>query len=235
MENLTINTPEGRASYPHVTNPDNYMGKEKYKLKLILDPQKPEVQDFMDQVTGFVEAAKAEASAGLKEELAGLDPASKNPKTIKQIKTITGQLEDIDTDYRSPLTEEYDRDTDEPTGNVIFDMKSNASFVNKKTKETIKLVPRLWDANGDPIRGERPDIKGGSRLSAKTTLHAYAAGFGCGTSARLGDVQVIRLAQGGGGAEGGAGFGKVAGGFVQEAPAFAPAASSGSDDSSMDY
>ena len=230
MENLTINTPVGRASYPHITNPDSYMGKEQYKLKLILDPQKPEVQTFIDKVNGFVTAAKAEASAGLKEEIAGLDPASKNPKTQKQVKTITGQLEDIDTDYRSPLTEEFDRDTDEPTGNVIFDMKSNASFVNKKTKEVVKLVPKLWDADGVPIRGERPDIKGGSMLAAKTTLYAYAAGFGCGTSARLADIQVVKLAQGGGSGSD-AGFGKVAGGFVQEAPAF----DSVSDDSSMDY
>lgn len=233
MENITLNTPIGRASYPHVTTFDTYMGKEAYKLDLILDPALPEVAAFVKKVDGFITAAKAEASEGLKEELAGLDTNSTNPKTIKQIKTITGQIEDIDTDYRSPLTEEFDRDTDAPTGNVIFKMKSNASFIDKKTKQKIELVPKLWDAAGKPIQGERPLIKGGSQLAAKTTLYAYAASFGCGTSARLADVQVVKLSQGGGGSGSDAGFGKVEGGFVQEAPAFSPAAASGDD--SMDY
>lgn len=214
MENLIINTPVGRASFPHITKPDTYMGKEQYKLKLILDPQKDDVKAFVKQVETFVNSAKEEASAGLKEELAGLDPASKNPKVQKQLKTLQNQIDDIDTDYRSPLTEEFDRDTDEPTGNLIFDMKFNASFINKKTKEKVELVPRLYDVDGKVIQGECLVIKGGSQLAARTTLFVYAAGFGCGTSARINDVQIVKLSQGGGSGSDSAGFGKVAGGFV---------------------
>ena len=232
MENLVINTPVGRASFPHITSPDSYMGKEQYKLKLILDPNKPDVEAFVKKVEKFVQSAKDEASAGLKEELAGLDPNSENPKVKKAIKTITGQIADIDDDYRSPLTQEFDRDTDEATGNLVFDMKSNASFVNKKTKEVVKLVPPLFDSEGKPMSGERPLIKGGSQLAAKTTLFAYAAGFGCGTSARINMVQVVKLAQGGAGG-GDAGFGKVDGGYIQEAPAFS--ADSADDSPNMDY
>jgi len=232
MEKLTINTPVGTASYPHLTAPDEFMGKLQYKCDLRLDPKDADVQPFVKKVEAYVTAAKAEALVELTEKLAGLDTNSNNPTITKSVKKVTKQIEELDDEYRSPISDEYDRDSGEATGLIIFKMKSNADFVDKKTKKKIDIIPKLYDADGNFIRGDRPVIKGGSKLSLQAILTSYVADFGCGVSSRLGAVQIVKLSSGGG-SGGDAGFGKVDGGFVQEAPAFSPAAA-GSDDS-MDY
>lgn len=235
MERLVdVFTPVGTASYPHITEPDNFQNKEQYKCDLRLDPSNDGVQAFLDKIDAYVAAGKAEALAELKEDLAGMNTNSQDPKVKKAIKAITSKIEDIDEDYRSPLSAEYDKDTGEATGKYLFKMKSNASFYDKKNKRDVSLAPRLFDANGEMIRGDRPSIKGGSKVSIKTSLSTYNAVFGAGVSARMGDTQIVKLSQGGGGG-GDAGFGKVDGGFVQEVePTFNPQEDSAPDDN-CDY
>ena len=230
MDNLTINTPIGTASYPHLTTPDEYMGKLQYKCDLRLDPKKEDVQTFVKKVEAYVEAAKAEALVKLNESLEGMDSSSSNPAIKKSIKAVTTQISELDDEYRSPLSEEYDKESGEATGLLIFKMKSNASF-KKKDKTVVELVPKLYDSDGIQIEGERPLIKGGSKLSLQAILTSYVAGFGCGVSSRLGAVQIVKLSSGGGSDS--AAFGKVDDGFKQEAPAFEPASSGDSDN--MDY
>ena len=103
MEPLELNTPVGVASYPHITKSDTYQGKEQYKCNLLLDPSKPDVAKFIDDVNNYVTEAKEEASAAYKEELAGLDADSKNPKTVKRVKTLLKAIEEIDEEYRHPI------------------------------------------------------------------------------------------------------------------------------------
>lgn len=222
MDLLKLNTALGVASYPHITSPDTFMGKEQYKCDLRLDPTKDDAKAFIAKVEAYVEKAKVEALVELQGKLDALDSNSANPTVKKACKALATQIEDLDEDYRSPLIDEYDKASGEATGLVLFKMKSNASFVTKdKDKKTIMLTPQLFDAEGKQITGERPLIKGGSKLIIQTSLSAYVAGFGCGVSARMGATQIIKLSQG----NSEAAFGAVDGGFVQEekeeAPSFA--------------
>jgi hypothetical protein len=208
MEQMQFNTPVGTASYPHLTNPDTFMNRTSYNCKLVLDTNKDEVTAFVNKINSYVERAKEEARAEVTEALSGLDGNSKNPKTKKKHKELSDKLASLDDDYRTPLTDEYD-DNDEPTGNVILYLKSNASFQHK-TKGTISLAPKFYDASATPMEA-RPLIKGGAQIALQGTLLSYNASFGAGVSARINSVQIVSL---GGGAVGGdAGFAAHAGGF----------------------
>lgn len=231
MNALSINTPVGTASYPHLTQPDSYMGKEAYKCNLVLDPSNPAVNEFIEKVNKYVAAAKQEATEGFKEELAGLDTNSTNPKTLKQIKTLNNAITDMDEEFRAPLAEEFDKDTDKPTGNWVIKTKSNASFKDKKTGKIIEIAPKIFDATGHQLTGERPDIRGGSKLALGIKLIPYNASFGCGISAQISAVQVVSLASGGSGG-GDGGFAAVAGGYVAPKQEFDAQAS---DSPSMEY
>lgn len=223
MEPLVINTPVGVASFPHIDKPDSYRGKEQYKCNLILDPSKADVATFVDEVNSYVEKAKEEASAAFKEELADLDADSKNPKIAKKVKTLLKAIEEIEDEYRHPIEDEYDRETDEPTGKILIRAKSNASF--KKGNETIEIQPKLYDSTSHVMSGPRPQVRGGSQLALGVKLIPYSAGFGSGVSVRLNAVQIVKL-NAGAASGGDASFGAVAGGYVAEQPAFSPAANS---------
>lgn len=223
MEPLVINSPVGVASFPHIDKPDSYMGKEQYKCNLILDPSKADVAAFVEKVNSYVEKAKEEASAAYKEELAGIDENTTSPKLLKKRKTLLKAIEEIEDEYRHPIEDEYDRETEEPTGKVLIRAKSNASF--KKGNETIEIQPKLYDSTGHAMSGPRPQVRGGSQLALGVKLMPYSAGFGSGVSVRLNAVQIVKLNSGVTSA-GEASFGAVEGGYVAEKPAFSSVDSS---------
>ena len=228
MEDLNIFTPKARARYPHLTNPDAFQGVSKYKCDLMFDPANPEHSQFIAAVRKYETGAKKEIVEVAQAELDDLDANSKNPAIIKKIKALQVLVSDIDTEFNSPLKEEFDKDTGEPTGLYILRSSSKSSFIDKKTKAVINIAPKLYDATGNIISGDRPQIGGGSELIMKVKLRGYSESFGCGLSSQIQAVQIIKLFEGGGGSDDG--FSAVAGGGY-----VAPKAETFSDSDSMAY
>ena len=212
MQPYKLNTPTGTASYPHLTTPDTFKGKESYKCDLIYDASDEAVIAFSAKVDGFLAKAKVEALEELQANLEALPAASKNPKDLKARESLEAQIAGLDDDYRSPLTERYDNEG-QPTGELVLKTKSNAGFTDRKTGEYIKIAPAIYDANAKKM-AVRPIITPGSKLEMQISLVPYCAGggIGAGVSCRILAVQVISLASGLDTGDGG-GFGKKEGGF----------------------
>lgn len=233
MKPTKVFTPVGIASYPHLTQPDNYQGVESYKCKLRLDGSDPEVIKLKAKLDKLAATALAEAIEESTETLNKLkENKSKAPTVVNKIKKAQDSLDSLEAgDFRMPLEEEYD-DNGDLTGNLLLNTKSKASFFDKKTSTTVSLAPKFFDAGAKPMTS-RPDIRGGSKLALGTSVISYNAGgdIGAGLSVRITAVQIIELA---GSSAGGEGFGAQDGfdGSDYVAPEAEPVAA---DDESMDY
>lgn len=92
---------------------------------------------------------------------------------------------------------EYDKETEEPTGNLIFKFKMKASGISKKNgkEEKWSRKPALFDAKGVPLRGKLPQIWGGSEgIVAFIADPYFIPGTGvAGVSLKLDAVQILKL------------------------------------------
>ena len=166
---MDIITPKGIASYPWLTKPDTKFG-EKFKTDLILNPANESVQAFIAKCDSFCDKERKKALVLATKDLEACPEGSANPKTIKKRAGIEKLIEKLGEDeYRKPYFDEYDKDTDEPTGNVVVRVKCNAEGKNKKTGEVYSLAPKMFDAHAN-ILSERPDVFGGSKLALKIIL-----------------------------------------------------------------
>lgn len=209
MSNVQMVTPNGIASYPHLTTPDTYQGKDEYNCKLILDPAVPSVQAFKADLEKQLEATTQVYLAELTEKISKMDPAAAAPKFKKayeETKALITRLTARDT--RNPLVEEYDKEGN-ATGKLVFTCKSKSSF-KKKDGTSVDLKPKFHDASGSLMAG-RPLISGGAEIALSITVLPYcmSAAIGSGLTARINGVQIITL--GGGGSGGGGGFAKQEG------------------------
>lgn len=206
-KSIQLITPNGFASYPHLTSPDTYQGKSEYNCKLVFDPRKPEVQDFKAKLDKYLESTTAEYLAEFTEKLSGMDANATGPKAIKayaELKALINRL--TDGDVRNPLTEEEDKEGN-LTGNLVFTCKSKSEFT-KKDGTVVSLAPKFHDASGNLMTG-RPLISGGAELALSIAVLPYcmSASIGSGLTARINGVQIISL----GGDGGGGGFAKQSG------------------------
>jgi len=99
----------------------------------------------------------------------------------------------------------------EEDGKVIFKFKMKASGTNKKTGDSFKQRPALFDSELKPINPEETLIWGGSKLRVSwKPLLWFTPMLGAGVSLKLQSVQVKELVEGSttGGADG---FDKVEG------------------------
>ena len=134
----------------------------------------------------------------------------------------------------NPLfTEEYDKETEEPTGNLIFKIKMTASGKNKKTGKPWTRKPTLFDAKGQPMK-VIPAIWGGTvgKVSFEAAPYFINGTGTAGVGFYLNAVQIIELRSGGGGDAASHGFGEEEG-FAYEEPT-SPAAKEGFDSSAED-
>ena len=209
MSNVQMVTPNGIASYPHLSTPDTYQGKDEYNCKLILDPSIPAVQEFKESLEKQLEATTVVYLQGLKDKLSKLDPDAQAPKFKKDYAETKALVERLQArDVRNPLVEEYDKEG-LATGKLVFTCKSKSSF-KKKDGTVVDLQPKFHDASGAVMAG-RPLISGGAEIALSITVLPYcmSAAIGSGLTARINGVQIISL--GGGGAGGGGGFAKQEG------------------------
>lgn len=175
-------TPRGVFKFPNLVTPD-YGTKDfpkvngEWNVRLILDAS--EAQGLIAKLNP--EFAKAKLKA--EEEFAKLPIA-----TRKKLKDVT---------FNDFYTEVYDKETEEPTGQIEFRFKSAASGVSKDKKKWERKVA-LFDAKGVPIK-KIAAIWGGTVGKVSFTASPYfIPGTGAaGLSLRLEAVQIIELSAGG--------------------------------------
>lgn len=191
-------TPKGTFKYPRLTEPD--FGSKafpdpdgSYKLTLVL-PQ-AQAQKFIDQLQPeFDKAIELGQEAFAKLPVA-------NRKKMGDVKT---------QDFYSEV---YDKDTEEPTGEIEFKFKCKAGGTTKAGKEWKRTVA-IFDAKGNPAKGVK-EIWGGTEGKVSFTASPYfvAATGTVGLSLRLEAVQILKLVVGGPRDAAGYGFGKEEGDF----------------------
>lgn len=196
-----FNSPRGVFRYPALDKPD-YGSKKfqdpegSYKTDLIL-PLKV-AQPLIDKLTPLHEAAVEAA----REEFSKL-----KVETRKKLKDVT-----VNEFY----SEEFDKETEEPTGNVIFRFKRKASG-KRKDGTPWKITIPVFDAKGKPLK-KVPEIWGGSEGAIRFAVKPYfiPGTAACGVNLKLLAAQLIELRQGGGRDAEGYGFGEEDGYQAEE-------------------
>lgn len=205
-----MTSPQGVFRYPALAAPD--YGNDKYpapqgvfKVSLVLKESDPTTQNFIERLMPFYRDAEVE----------GLEAFAALPVgTRKKLKEVSkGSL------YETV----YDKDTEQPTGEIEFRFKLNASGIYKRGPNAGKkwsAQPVLFDAMGrkmDPA----PNIWGGTvgRIGFQPMPYFVASDGKYGLSLRLTGAQIINLVTKGDYSAEQLGFGAVEGGY-----AFEPAA-----------
>lgn len=204
VKNPTGTTPKGIFKYPALDKPD--YGNEKfpkpngeYKVQLILS--EADAQPLIDKLQPTYDAAIEEGKA----EFAKLKVEAR-----KKLKELTAN--DL-------YAIEYDRETEEPTGNLIFKFTMAASGENKK-KEKWSRKPAVFDAKGKPLL-KVPAIWGGTigKVSYEASPYFIPGTGAAGLKLRLNAVQIIDLVSGGQRDAGAYGFDSEEGYEGSDAPA----------------
>ena len=171
-------SPKGESLFSHIIDIDygtkDYPDKEgSYNITLRLNAAdaeklKASIADELEEAVENMEACFAE-----------LKPASR-----KQLGQPT---------FIEPGTEEYERDTEEPTGNYLFRFKTRAHYEDRQGRKRDRHVP-VFDAFQSPVKlKEEPGF--GSVVRVAFTAVPYfvdATGRG-GLSLYLDAVQIIKL------------------------------------------
>ncbi|QBE66857.1 ssDNA-binding protein [Pseudoduganella lutea] len=195
-QNFKATTPKGTFKYPALTKPD--YGNEQfpkpngeYKVQLILS--QADAEPMIAKLQPHFDAAVAEGESKFKELKV------EQRKKLKELK-----VNDL-------YTPEYDKDTEEETGNVIFKFTMAASGENQK-KEKWTRKPALFDAKGKPML-KAPDIWGGTegKVSFEAAPYFIPGTGAAGLKLRLNAVQIIDLVSGGQRDAGAYGFGEEEG------------------------
>lgn len=194
-KNFTGITPKGVFKFPNLIKPD-YGTKEfpkpegEYNTRLVMTLA--EAQELIDKLQP--EMDKAEELA--KEKFAEMPVATR--KKIGAPKA---------NDFYAEI---YDKETEEPTGEVEFRFKMRASGKNAKG-EKWERKPTIFDAKGKPVTLKQ--LWGGSKGKVSFEVVPYfVAGTGAyGITLYLRAAQVIELNQGGSRSASDFGFGQEEG------------------------
>lgn len=204
-KNPSFTSPKGTFKFPALSKPD--FGNERfpkpngeYKVQLVLSRE--DAAPLIAKLQPLHDAAVAEGKA----EFAKLKVEAR-----KKLKELT---------VNDMFAIEYDKETEEETGNVIFKVGTSASGKNAKGEPWTRKVP-LFDAKGQPL-GPKTQIWGGTVGKVAFEVGSYfVPGTGsAGLKLYLTGAQVIELVSGGQRNAGSLGFGEEEGGYVEEASAF---------------
>jgi hypothetical protein len=171
----TLNSPKGAFKFPKLTTPDTkFKAEGEYSVKLIVASDAPGVADLISK-------CDKEAADSLKE-------AKANAKNAAEAKKW-------ETKYL-PYAHVEDEESGEPTGEVEFKFTMKASGVSKKTGKPWTRKPALFDAKGNPIKGE-VEIGGGTigKISFQIIPYAPTTTVGASCKLALEAVQIIELRQ----------------------------------------
>lgn len=214
----SFTTPKGTFKYPALTKPD--FGNEEYpnpdgsfKVAVII-PMGPEVQALIDKLTPLWDVAVAEGAV----EFA---------KLAMPVRKKLGALKE-----QMFYEEEYDVETELPTGNVIFKVKTKYKITDKKDKSVRFNKIGLFDSLGKPLPADTLIYGGTTGKVAFQTNPYFVAGQGmAGLSLRLTAAQVINLVGPGARNAEGYGFGAEEDGYVASDAVAAPADEAGEEPS----
>lgn len=183
-------SPIGVFKYPKISEPD-YGTKEypkengEFSVKLVLEADSAEAKSLIAALTPHYEAALAEAQ----EKFAQLPIASRK----KLGKVIANPL----------FNEVYDKETEEPTGQIEFSIKMKHKVEIKKgpkAGKTLIFWPTVFDAKGLRIpRDGMPAIWGGTTGRVSFEVYPYfvsSSGQG-GLGLRMLAVQIVKPVFGG--------------------------------------
>jgi len=168
QRNIKLNTPEGVAKFPWLSQPDTrFNDAGEYSVNLVL----PEDD---------------EKTIALKEKIDGIFATFQ--KTLKGAKA---KKPADSLGYEAEFTEDGDE-----TGNVIFKFKAKTGYISKKTNAWVPMnPPKLFDSKLQPIPNGT-DIWGGSTMIVNFTPAPYDHGKNIGVTLRLNAVQIIQIVNG---------------------------------------
>jgi hypothetical protein len=173
-------TPKGIFVYPYLVKPDfgtgafaNSTGIFKVNLRLSKDEAEPILEDLQAIYDEAIEEGKQKFAA-LKVE------------ARKKLKTLT----------ETPLfDEEYDKETEEPTGDIVFKFSTKASGISAKGEPWSRKIP-LFAASGKPIK---PATVGGGtigKVSYEAVPYFIPATGVAGVKLYLVAAQILELSEG---------------------------------------
>lgn len=179
QKNPRFTTPVGTAIYPWITKADTKFNPEgDYRCKLRIPSE--EAQKLMKEVTEATDKAVNEATLEKK----------------KKVKVAP-----------VPFTEVID-DNGQETGEIDFNFKRKASFLNKEGKKVDIRIP-IFDSAGNQVNDI--NLFGGSKIKISFEMIPYSTAIGTGVSLRMLAVQVLELVDGSGGSSSSFGFGQEEG------------------------
>lgn len=176
-------TKKGKAIYPRLTGEPDYKFNKAGVYSVKLEQSLADGQALVEVIDAAMQGALVEAKekyATAKQEYAALK--SKAGKKPPKEPTL------VDKPYF----------VDEENDTVTFTFKMTASGESRKTKQKFTQKPALFDAQGQPVKG---DIKlgGGSTIRVSYEVVPFVSPLGAGASLRLKAVQVIDLVEWGSG------------------------------------
>jgi hypothetical protein len=198
-------SPKGKFAYPAITKPDYGNDKHpkphgEYKVSLVLTEK--EAQPFIKQLQETYDSAIEAGEEAFKE----LGVAQR-----KKLGSVT---------KNDLYAVEYDKQTEEPTGNVIFKFSMKASGKNKKGEEWHRK-PSVFDAKGKPIKTAINIWSGTVGKVAYSTSPYFVEGTGsAGLKLYLNAVQIIELVNGDSKGASAFGFGEEDGFTAEEEESF---------------
>jgi hypothetical protein len=178
-------TPKGVFKFPKLNNPDRgtkeYPKPDgEYSVKLVVRQDDPAVVAFLDKLQPLFDEAIEQAE----KEFKGLKVETR--KKLKEVKV-------------NPLfTTLYDKETEEPTGEIEFKfaMKASGKYSERHPKagQRWQRKPTIFDAKGKPMT-KAPDIWGGTigKVSFEASPYFIPGTGAAGLRLALNAVQVIEL------------------------------------------
>jgi hypothetical protein len=193
-KNPSFVTPKGAFRYPALVTPDfgtKEYPKEAGEYKVVLILSEAEAAPLIEKLKPIFDEAVSEGQ----EEFAKLKVEAR--KKLKELKV---------NDF---YTVEYDKETEEETGNLLFKFSMNASGKSKKDGSVWNRKPALFDAKGKPLVGVK-SIWGGTlgKVSFEAAPYFIGGTGAAGLKLRLNAAQIIELNEGGNKSSEGYGFGE---------------------------
>lgn len=182
-----ITSPRGTFKFPKLDKPD-YGTKEypapdgKYETRMVLRADAPETKAFIAKLQPFF----VDAVANGEKEFSEL-----KIETRKKLKAVT---------VNDMFTTMYDRETEQPTGDIEFKFSMKASGIANKGKDNERkwaAKPAVFDSRGQLLK-DVPEIWSGSigKVTFEVSPYFIPATGACGVSLKLKAVQLIELRQG---------------------------------------
>lgn len=188
IEGKPFNTGRTVAVWPKLHEPD--YGSEKYPDKMGSFRTKWRMEaDAARAFLAKLEPTKQAVLAWAEEQFAGMNAAQR-----RKLGSVT---------FQDPFTEELDKETEEPTGAMLFSAKRRYSFIYKsgqKKGQTGYMKLPVFDSFGERVV-KVPKLYSGSLLNMTVKPRGYfvSGSATAGISFDLEAVQIIRVQSGSGG------------------------------------